>query len=185
MDISFLQNVEPPLKDQEQAGLIDKAKNTAIVGATLGTWLPKHREAVTLPIIEKFISDVKAAPGTGKIGTIGFCFGGRYSILMAHEGSQVDAAYACHPSLVAIPGDFDPVSKPLSLAVGTKDSLLDDASNDKIKAILDKKKDTQLIKYDDQVHGFSLRGDFSSDKDKKAMDAALEQGIAWFKEYLK
>ena len=63
--------------------------------------------------------------------------------------------------------------------------MLDDASNDKIKAILDKKKDTQLIKYDDQVHGFSLRGDFSSDKDKKAMDAALEQGIAWFKEYLK
>ena len=27
LDISFLQNVEPRLKDQEQAGLVDKAKN--------------------------------------------------------------------------------------------------------------------------------------------------------------
>jgi len=181
---SFLQTIEPPLKDQEQAGLIDKAKNTAIVGATLGTWLPKHREAVTLPIVEKLVDDVKKTPGVGKVGTIGFCFGGRYSILMAH--AKVDAAYACHPSLVAIPGDFEPVTKPLSIAVGTKDSLLSDEQNNEIKATLDKlSAPTEVVKYDDQVHGFSLRGDWSSDKDKKAQDAALQQGIAWFNEHLK
>ncbi len=184
LPISFLQNVEPPLKDQEQAGLVDKAKNTAIMGATFGTWLPKHREAVTLPIVEKFVDEVKKTPDTGKVGTIGFCFGGRYSILMAH--GKVDAAYACHPSLVAIPGDFDPVTKPLSLAVGTKDSLLSDEQNNQIKAILDKKSvPTELVKYEDQIHGFSLRGDWSSDKDKKAQDDALQQGIAWFNEHLK
>ena len=38
--------------------------------------------------------------------------------------------------------------------------------------------------YEDQVHGFTLRGDWSSDKDKKSMDEAEEQGISWFKEYL-
>lgn len=48
----------------------------------------------------------------------------------------VDAAYACHPNLVAIPADFDPVSKPLSLALGTKDSLLDVASIGKIQDTL-------------------------------------------------
>lgn len=183
-DISFLQNVEPPLKDKKQAGLVDNAKNTAIVAATLGTWLPKHREGVTLPIVEKLIDDVRAAPGTKKIGTVGFCFGGRYSIIMAHN--KVDAAYACHPSLVAIPGDFDPVTKPLSLAVGTEDSLLDNKSNDQIKEILDKKSDvpTEVVVYKDQVHGFTLRGDFSSDDDKKAMDDALKQGIAWFNKHL-
>lgn len=36
LPISFLQSVEPPLKDKKQAGLIDTAKNTAIVGTTLG-----------------------------------------------------------------------------------------------------------------------------------------------------
>ncbi|KAK3175600.1 hypothetical protein Dsin_033016 [Dipteronia sinensis] len=186
LPISFLNNVEPPLKDQEQAGLIDKAKNTAIVAGTLGTWLPKHTEATVKPIIDDFIKHVRSVPGTSKIGTIGFCFGGRYAILTAHDGpTSVDAAYACHPSLVAIPGDFDPVTKPLSLAVGTKDSLLDDKSNDQIKDILDKKSSpTELVKYEDQIHGFALRSDWSSDKDKKAMDDAEKQGVAWFNKYL-
>ena len=184
LPISFLQVAEPPLKDQEQAGLIDKAKNTAIMGATFATWMPKHTKAATLPIVEKFIDEIKNMPGTKKVGTIGFCFGGLYSILMAH--GKVDAAYAGHPSLIAIPEDFEPVTKPLSLAVGTRDSLLSDAQNDEIKAILDKKSvPCELVKYEDQVHGFATRGDYSSDKDKKAQDDALRQGVAWFNEHLK
>lgn len=184
LPIDFLQAVEPPLKDKQQAGVVDTVKNGAIVGTTLPPWLLKHREAVTLPIVEGFVDAVRAVPGTKKVGTVGFCFGGRYSILMAH--GKADAAYACHPSLVAIPGDFDPVTKPLSLAVGTEDSLLSVDQNNQIKDILDKKAGvkTEVVVYQDQVHGFTLRGDFSSDKDKKAMDDALKQGVAWFNTHL-
>ena len=121
--LDFLQSVEPPLKTREQQTLVDKTKATATVGTTLPPWLAKHREAISKPLIDKFISDVRAIPGTGKVGAIGFCWGGRYAILAAH--GEVDAAYACHPSLVAVPGDFEPVTMPLSLAVGDKDSLLD------------------------------------------------------------
>ncbi|MCJ1485296.1 hypothetical protein MMC06_005470 [Schaereria dolodes] len=195
LPISFLQNVEPPLKDQEQAGLVDKAKNAAIVPATLGPWLLKHREAVAKPLIDGFVNAVRMIPGTNKIGAIGFCWGGRYAILQAHGQSKdesgssiggVDAAFACHPSMVAIPGDFDPVTKPLSLALGTKDSLLDNASVGKIQDLMAKKTDVphELRLYEDQVHGFALRSDWSSEKDKKAMDEAEEQGISWFKTYL-
>lgn len=53
-----------------------------------------------------------------------------------------------------------------------------------IKEILEKKSDTEVKVYEDQVHGFALRGDWSSDKDKKAMDDAEKQGIAWFEKYL-
>ena len=148
LPLSFLQNVEPPLKVQESLSVTDKAKNAAIVPTTLGPWLVKHREGVSGPIIDGFVNTVRMIPGTNKIGVIGFCWGGRYAILQAHgqkktaEGSDiggVDAAYACHPSLVAIPGDFDPVTKPLSLALGTKDSLLDQDSVGKIQDFLSKK----------------------------------------------
>ena len=47
--------------------------------------------------------------------------------------------YKCHPSLVAVPADFDPVEKPLSLALGTKDSLLDQGTVGKIQDLLAKK----------------------------------------------
>jgi hypothetical protein len=146
LPLSFLQNVEPPLKDREQAGLVDKAKNAAIVPATLGPWLVKHREAVSEPLISGFINTVRQIPGTNKVGAIGFCWGGRYAILQAHgkkEGSVggVDAAYACHPSLVAIPGDFEPVTMPLNLALGDKDSLLDEKSIGQIQDLLAKKTD--------------------------------------------
>ena len=44
--------------------------------------------------------------------------------------------------------------------------------------------ESEIQVYEDQVHGFSLRGDWSSEKDKKAMDDAEKQGIAWFKKHL-
>lgn len=103
LPISFLDNVEPPLKTKETLGLVDKAKNAAIVPATLGPWLAKHREGVSRPLIDGFVNTVRMTPGTNKIGAIGFCWGGRYAILQAHgqdksgKGSDiggVDAAYA-------------------------------------------------------------------------------------------
>jgi len=184
LPIEFLQSVEPPLKIREQQGLVDKTKATVTVGTTLPPWLLKHPESTTRPLISSFVSSVRALPGTGKVGAIGFCWGGRYAILAAH--GDVDAAYACHPSLISIPGDFEDVSKPLSLAVGDHDSLLDNDNVQKIKDVLAKNASVphEVTIYEDQVHGFTLRGDFSSEKDKKAMDAAQKQGFAWFNKYL-
>merc|ERR1712000_733108 len=42
----------------------------------------------------------------------------------------------------------------------------------------------ELRIYEDQVHGFALRGDWSSEKDKKSMDDAEKQGVDWFNKYL-
>lgn len=190
LPIELLQSIEPTLKSKEQEGLLDKAKETFDVMATLGPWLVKHREAVAEPIISGFINHLKTVAGTNKIGAIGFCWGGRYSILQAHgrkegEIGGVDAAYACHPSLLSIPADLAPVTKPTSVAVGEKDSLLDLKSVEQLREALEKTgAPTEVTIYKDQIHGFALRGDWSSDADKKAMDDAEKQGIEWFKKYL-
>lgn len=184
LPLEFLDSVEPNLKTREQLTLIDKTKNTATVGTTLPPWLIKHREGVSKPLIDSFIQAVRNIPGTGKVGAIGFCWGGRYAILAAH--GEVDAAYACHPSLIAVPGDFEAVTKPLSLAVGEKDSLLDQDTVGKIQDLMARRTDVphELRVYEDQVHGFALRSDWSSEKDKKAMDDAEKQGIEFFNKFL-
>ncbi|MCJ1311102.1 hypothetical protein MMC25_004772 [Agyrium rufum] len=195
LPISFLDNVEPNLKTQETLTMVDKAKNTAQVPITLGPWLVSHREAVSRPIIDGFVNAVRMIPGTNKIGCIGFCWGGRYAILQAHgqsksaEGSSiggVDAAVAMHPSLMSIPADFEGLSKPLSVGLGTKDSLVDEKTRGQIQDTLAKMTDVphEVRIYEDQIHGFALRGDWSSDKDKESIDEAEKQGIEWFKKYL-
>ena len=195
LPIEFLNSVEPPLPEREARGIAEKAAATAKVGITLPPWLVKHREAVARPLIEGFIRTVRLIPGTDKVGVVGFCWGGRYALLAGHkdfssgEGKGVDAVYAVHPSLVAIPSDFDPIGVPTSFAVGDSDSLLGMKEVDQIKEIMQKKKteeglESEVRVYEDQIHGWSLRGDFSSEKDKKAMDEAEKQGIDWFNKHL-
>lgn len=181
--IQFLQSVEPPLTVRKNRNMYDKAAATAATAATLGPWLVRHREAVTKPLVDRFIKAIRQVPGTEAVGAIGFCWGGRYSILAGHEGEgSVDAVYACHPSLLTIPGDFDPVVKPLSLALGDQDSLLSKGSIDQIIAVMEKKTDVphEIRIYEEQLHGFALRGDWSFEKDRTAMDDAERQGVEWF-----
>ena len=67
LPIEFLQSVEPSLKSKEQEGLLDKAKETVDIMATLGPWLIKHREGVVEPLLSGFINTVKMIPGTNKV----------------------------------------------------------------------------------------------------------------------
>lgn len=184
LPIEFLNSVEPPLKTREQQTTLDTIKNQGTVSTTLPPWLLKHQEGITKPLIDSFIRAVRQIPETGKVGAIGFCWGGRYAILATH--GEVDAAYACHPSLVAVPGDFEPVKKPLSLAVGDRDSLLDNGTVGQIQDVMAKKVDLphELRIYEGQIHGFALRSDWSSEGERKAMDEAEKQGIDFFKAYL-
>jgi len=195
LDVEFLNTVEPQLPERNARSLVDKATATAKTGATLGPWLVTHREAVARPLIENFIDKVRYIPGTNKVGVIGFCWGGRYAILAGlkpfsgMEGKGVDAVYTCHPSLVAIPTDFEGLCVPTSFALGNADSLLGEKEVGQIKDLMEEKKKneglvSEVVIYEDQVHGFALRGDWSSEKDKKAMDDAEKQGIEWFKKHL-
>ncbi|KAK6614572.1 dienelactone hydrolase family protein [Botrytis cinerea] len=172
--LSFLQSVEPPLQIREQQSLVERTKATGVVATTLPPWLVRHREGVTKPLVSSFIAHIRGVPGTGKVGALGFCWGGRYAILAAH--GEVDAAVACHPSLVSVPADFERVTKPLSLAVGIRI----------IQDLMAKKTELphELRIYEGQIHGFALRSDWGSDRDKKAMDDCEEQGMDWFNKYL-
>jgi hypothetical protein len=81
--------------------------------------------------------------------------------------------------------DYEAVKRPLAMAMGEKDGMLDMETVERIKEALEKRDaPTEVRVYGDQVHGFTIRGDWSSEKDQEAMDDSLKQGIAWFDKYL-
>ncbi|KAF2405626.1 alpha/beta-hydrolase [Trichodelitschia bisporula] len=184
LPIASLQDVDPPLAVKENLSAEEKKKKSERMHAAYGPWLGRHGDDVTVPRVDAFIAALKEMPGVKKIGALGFCWGAKYVLREVRHGT-VDAGVACHPSLVSVPGDFEGIQKPLSVACGTKDSMLSMEEVVKIQETLAKASVPSEVRlYKDQVHGFALRGDWSSDADAQAMDEAEQQGIAWFKKYL-
>ena len=161
--LSFLQLAEPPQKARNQASddPIAAAKTTALISITLTPWLHAHRDSISHPLISSFIDTIRNIPGTRSVGAIGFCWGGRYAILQARDrpllpeegsssitttttpreastadGGGVDAAYACHPSLLAVPEDLEAVTKPLSLALAELDPILSESQIAGIREVM-------------------------------------------------
>jgi len=167
----------PTKKQAAEKTLVDKAADTASIGATMGPWLIKHREAVSLPLIQGFVDYLRSDPAHKKIGAVGFCWGGRYAILLTHEGAVpfVDAAVACHPSFLSIPTEIEKIEKPVDIEVGDSDDILKMSDVEKIQEIFKSKPQCEIEVHPDQVHGFSVRGDLDVEKDKKAKEKAAER----------
>ena len=60
-------------------------------------WISTHTKARYLPIISKWFDDVRAERSLARIGAQGFCWGGRYAIIMGGAG-KVEYFVAAHPS---------------------------------------------------------------------------------------
>lgn len=173
-----------PLKSDPEPSLLEKTTGTAQVAASLGPWLAKHRESVSRPLIEQAVRDVKKE--AEKVGAVGFCWGGRYSILLAGKSSpvQVDASIANHPSFLSLPGEAEDVVKPVSVAVGEGDVMMGTDQSKQLKEILEKKGGKVEIYDEEACHGFSVRGDLNNEKEKKLKEKSLEQAIDWLGKHL-
>jgi dienelactone hydrolase len=75
-------------------------------------WRARHGDDVVVPLIRQMVSELRTMHPTLKLGSIGFCWGGRYSILSA-GGDQplVDAFCAAHPSRVQVPTDIEAIQR--------------------------------------------------------------------------
>lgn len=139
---------------------------------------PKQTERIT-----GLVKAIRAERPEAKIGFVGFCWGGRYSITL---NELFEATVAAHPSLVKYPAELDLVKKPISFAVAETDHNYDRArGEDSVKRLKEKGvENVELVVYEGVQHGWTIRGDLNDPKKKKARDDALHQTVNWFQKYL-
>src|ERR1700753_3592413 len=100
-----------------------------------------HRRAISGPVVEKFFRALHEDEGKKmKIGVAAYCWGAGYALMVASKTAEhdafVDAMYTAHPSLTSR-ADFEIVTKPLSIAVGTLDTSYKEPSRKETQALFE------------------------------------------------
>ena len=119
---------------------------------------------------------------TGKIGTVGFCLGGKLAYLTA---TRTDADCAVGYYGVGIENALDEssnIKKPLMLHIAEKDGFCPAEAQAKIKAALSGNPQVTIHSYPGMDHAFARVG--GQHYDKPAADLAGNRSLAFFKKNL-
>jgi carboxymethylenebutenolidase len=131
--------------------------------------------------LENTLLDLQAAidslKDTGKIGVVGYCWGGSLAFLAATRLQGIAAAAGYYGGMIAEHADEKP-KVPVLLHFGDQDQSIPISDVEKVKAA---QPDAEIFVYH-AGHGFSCdeRGSF----DKASHEQALERTLAFFKKHL-
>lgn len=109
--------------------------------------------------IEDIIKNLKALPNcNGKVGVLGFCFGGRYAHLCAAR-LGVDGAAAFHGTKIGLHLDeTKKITCPVSYHFGDQDSSIPMEEVNAIKASYASHANAEIVVYEGSAHNFSTPG---------------------------
>ncbi|KAJ3094717.1 hypothetical protein HDU97_007644 [Phlyctochytrium planicorne] len=158
---------------------------TMVVAPGFIGWILKHNDALTLPVINAVLDDVKQNRKASKIGVLGYCFGGRYAVLNGGDDPRVDCFVGCHASQVSIPKDIEAVKKPGLFLCADNDHLLTQSQLNTIRTIAQRDgKDITVKVFENTLHGFAIRGNEDDEPTRKARDQATNDTVAFFRAHL-
>jgi dienelactone hydrolase len=83
-------------------------------GRNMGSWMAKHPVSDIDSIIAATIKHMRESLGVKRIGTVGYCFGGKYVARFLAKGKGVDAGFMAHPSMME-QAEIEAISAPLSI----------------------------------------------------------------------
>jgi carboxymethylenebutenolidase len=140
--------------------------------------------------VEKGIDDLKATLAavrkhpacSGKVGSVGYCLGGKLAYLMATR-SDSDANVGYYGvGIQDMLGEATTIKKPMVLHIAAKDQFVPPDAQAKIKAALKGNTLVTLFDYSEQDHAFARVG--GQHYDKQAADDANKRTADFFKKHL-
>lgn len=141
--------------------------------------------------VDKGVEDLKAALAAlrgheavaGKVGTVGYCLGGKLAFLMATR-SDADCSVSYYGvGLAGHLGEASNIKRPLMLHVAREDGFVPKAEQDEVAAAL---KDNELVvhhSYAGRDHAFAREG--GEHYDAEAAGTANQRTLAFFARHLR
>ncbi|CAK7269372.1 hypothetical protein SEPCBS57363_003570 [Sporothrix epigloea] len=179
-------------------------------------WLARHTEAKVLPLLHRVLDAARdefadALSSGGGVYAVGYCFGGRYVILLAGDkgkaasaaaavpaadssgdGGSADAAMLeripliktgvlAHATLVS-PDDFKGLQVPISMVCVESDPMFPDAVRMAGEDYMSEHNlEHEVHVYPGVPHGFAVVGDYADESIKLAQATAFDQMLKWLK----
>lgn len=141
------------------------------------------------PKVQDFFTSARHENPSVPIGAAAYCWGGKHTVdlasgVEANGKPLIDRGFTAHPSRLVLPTDIEKVKKPLSIAIGDKDSVMSIAqvkqTQDVLKGMGDVK--SEVVVYPGAGHGFSVRAELANEKLVEQAASAEAQAIECFTE---
>ncbi|MCJ1405974.1 hypothetical protein MMC19_000039 [Ptychographa xylographoides] len=170
-------------------------------------WLARQTQEKVLPILQKFIEGAKeefadAVANGGGVYAVGYCFGGKYVLLLSSElpdtvarGQKktdveqgvikveplVKVGAIAHGTLIT-KEDLESVKSPIAMACVENDQLFPDEIREAGKAYFQENHIEHEVKvYSGVPHGFAVVGEYEDPKIQETQKLAFEQMVEWLK----
>ncbi|HMK85918.1 MAG TPA: dienelactone hydrolase family protein [Steroidobacteraceae bacterium] len=140
--------------------------------------------------VDKGVADLKAALGalrthsacTGKVGSVGYCLGGKLAFLMAtHSDADCSVGYY-GVGIEGLVHEAKQIEKPLLLHIAEKDQYVPPPAQEKIKAGLEGNALVTLYSYPGADHAFAREG--GAHYDRAAAELANKRSAEFFRRHL-
>jgi len=148
----------------------------------------RNRPSVVDVRIHAFIQELKDTRGYGKLGAVGYCFGGAASARLSVTG-YVDCVVVAHPGM--FPLDLlKTIEVPSSWVCAEDDFSFGPPKQQAAEAILAARKgrpgavEYEFVQYKGTAHGFAARPNLSLPEVKEAYEKSVEQTVNWFTKHL-
>jgi len=155
---------------------------------SVAPFLFKNRPANVTPKVTTFFKALREDPETKdlKIGSAGYCWGGKYTAILAHGPKPlIDAGFTAHPSNLSMPSDIANVKAPLCISIGDVDAGMKVQLVYQAKEILEKKDgDHEVHILPGAKHGFAIRTDPDDARQVECRDLAELQALEFFGKHL-
>jgi carboxymethylenebutenolidase len=123
------------------------------------------------------------AESTGKVGVVGFCWGGGMVNRLAAAGTSLNAGVAYYGAQLPV-AEVPKISCPLMLHYGSLDTRINAGIPEYEAALKEQKKTYELFMYEGANHAFNNNTN-ATRYHKEAADLAWKRTVEFFKKYLK